>query len=54
MPGIQFAEPEKKPDAERPGRERDVLEKGSTQRAPSPGTDIVYPSGWRLVLMTIG
>lgn len=50
---IHFAEPiSKKSNI---GRSRaDTQEKGSAQRAPSPGTEIVYPTGWRLVLTTIG
>lgn len=50
---IQFAEPiSKKSNI---GRSRaDLQEKGSAQRAPSPGSEIVYPTGWRLVLTTIG
>ncbi|CAG7971391.1 unnamed protein product [Penicillium salamii] len=50
---IKFAEPiSKKSNI---GRTRsDTQEKGSAQRAPSPGSEIVYPTGWRLVLTTIG
>jgi hypothetical protein len=50
---IKFAEPIQKKGGNGPSR-RDTREKGSTQRAPSPGSEIVYPTGWRLVLTTIG
>ncbi|KAJ6011889.1 hypothetical protein N7522_002244 [Penicillium canescens] len=50
---IKFAEPIQKKGGDGPSR-RDTREKGSTQRAPSPGSEIVYPTGWRLVLTTIG
>jgi hypothetical protein len=50
---IKFAEPVQKKGGN--GRlTRETREKGSTQRAPSPGSEIVYPTGWRLVLTTIG
>lgn len=50
---IKFAEPiSKKSNIAR--SRSDTQEKGSAQRAPSPGTEIVYPTGWRLVLTTIG
>lgn len=49
---IKFAEPiSKKSNI---GRSRAEQEKGSAQRAPSPGSEIVYPTGWRLVLTAIG
>ncbi|OQD81649.1 hypothetical protein PENANT_c026G00598 [Penicillium antarcticum] len=51
---IKFAEPIQKKGGNGPLRGRESAEKGSTQRAPSPGTEIVYPTGWRLVLTTIG
>ncbi|KAJ5437881.1 uncharacterized protein N7458_008879 [Penicillium daleae] len=56
---IQFAEPTLKKKAVRPSRRetRDNItseEKGSTQRTLSPGSEIVYPTGWRLILTTIG
>ncbi|KAJ5856379.1 uncharacterized protein N7529_010323 [Penicillium soppii] len=46
---IKFAEPiSKKSNI---GRSRtNTQEKGSAQRAPSPGSEIVYPTGWRLVV----
>ncbi|KAJ6135616.1 hypothetical protein N7512_000776 [Penicillium capsulatum] len=49
---IRFAEPISRKHV--PPARRDTGEKGSTQRAPSPGGEIVYPTGWRLVLTTIG
>ncbi|KAJ5550168.1 hypothetical protein N7535_001893 [Penicillium sp. DV-2018c] len=49
---IKFAEPISRKNAQ--GRSRGHQEKGSAQRAPSPGSEIVYPTGWRLVLTTIG
>ncbi|KAJ5773265.1 hypothetical protein N7457_008161 [Penicillium paradoxum] len=49
---IKFAEPTSKKTVE--DRSRSHQEKGSAQRAPSPGSEIVYPTGWRLVLTTIG
>ncbi|KAJ5034482.1 hypothetical protein NUH16_005921 [Penicillium rubens] len=50
---IKFAEPT--PDkASKDGARGRGQEKGSAQRAPSPGSEIVYPTGWRLVLTTTG
>ncbi|KAJ5082628.1 hypothetical protein N7532_011671 [Penicillium argentinense] len=56
---IQFAEPpiSKKQVPERIGRERANTaenEKGSAPRTLSPGSEIVYPVGWRLRLNIIG
>ncbi|KAJ5925607.1 hypothetical protein N7454_008246 [Penicillium verhagenii] len=52
---IQFAEPiSKKKQYGASNRGRDNTEKGSAQRSLSPGSEIVYPTGWRLVLTTIG
>ncbi|KAJ5175069.1 uncharacterized protein N7482_000946 [Penicillium canariense] len=56
---IHFAEPIAKKTDTRPTR-RDTRdntageEKGSTQRPLSPGSEIVYLTGWRLVLTTTG
>ncbi|KAJ5093122.1 hypothetical protein N7456_008983 [Penicillium angulare] len=56
MPGhIKFAEPvSHKKDTAVPNRGRDTAEKGSAQRSLSPGSEIVYPTGWRLILTTTG
>lgn len=56
---IQFAEPIQKKNEDRPSRidTKDSCtsdEKGSTQRTLSPGSEIVYLTGWRLILTTIG
>ncbi|KAJ5391564.1 hypothetical protein N7509_007054 [Penicillium cosmopolitanum] len=52
---IQFAEPiSKKEEPIRVGRVDTHGEKGSAQRTLSPGNEIVYPTGWRLVLTIIG
>jgi hypothetical protein len=59
MSRIQFAEPISKKEEVRPSR-RDTRstttseEKGLTQRTLSPGSEIVYPTGWRLILTTTG
>ncbi|KAJ5569772.1 uncharacterized protein N7459_009202 [Penicillium hispanicum] len=51
---IQFAEPSSKKAVNEAPR-RDNGEKGSSaQRTLSPGSAIVYPTGWRLILTTIG
>jgi hypothetical protein len=54
MPGhIKFAEPTSNKASK--DRARGLgQEKGSAQRASSPGNEIVYPTGWRLVLTTTG
>ncbi|KAJ5884936.1 hypothetical protein N7495_009446 [Penicillium taxi] len=49
---IKFAEPISRKEDER--CRRDNCEKGSTQRSLSPGNEIVYPTGWRLILTIIG
>lgn len=50
---IKFAEPTSNKASK--DRARGLSqEKGSAQRAPSPGNEIVYPTGWRLVLTTTG
>lgn len=50
---IKFAEPTSNKASK--DRARAISqEKGSTQRAPSPGSEIVYPTGWRLMLTTTG
>ncbi|KAJ5744567.1 hypothetical protein N7533_009437 [Penicillium manginii] len=51
---IQFAEPVLKEEPIRAGRVDTQGEKGSAQRTLSPGNEIVYPTGWRLVLTIIG
>lgn len=52
---IQFAEPISKKKQYGPsGRGRENSEKGSAQRSLSPGNEIVYPTGWRLILTIIG
>ncbi|KAJ5389745.1 uncharacterized protein N7496_000813 [Penicillium cataractarum] len=56
---IQFAEPCSKKKEIRPCRidtkdSSTSTEKGSTQRTLSPGSEIVYLTGWRLILTTIG
>ncbi|KAJ5761050.1 hypothetical protein N7520_008206 [Penicillium odoratum] len=51
---IKFAEPISKKTQYGPNRGRGNGEKGSAQRSLSPGSEIVYPTGWRLVLTTIG
>jgi hypothetical protein len=50
---IKFAEPTSD-KASKDGARGRGQEKGSAQRAPSPGSEIVYPTGWRLVLTTTG
>lgn len=50
---IKFAEPTSN-NASKDRARGLSQEKGSTQRAPSPGSEIVYPTGWRLVLTTTG
>jgi hypothetical protein len=52
---IQFAEPiSKEEEPIRVGRVDTHGEKGSAQRTLSPGNEIVYPTGWRLILTIIG
>ncbi|KAJ5218170.1 uncharacterized protein N7498_000269 [Penicillium cinerascens] len=51
---IKFAEPISKKVGTAGRIGRDNNEKGSGQRASSPGNEIVYLSGWRLILTTIG
>ncbi|KAJ5644614.1 hypothetical protein N7507_010625 [Penicillium longicatenatum] len=52
---IQFAEPISKKKQYGPSsRGRENVEKGSAQRSLSPGSEIVYPTGWRLGLTTFG
>ncbi|KAJ5224653.1 uncharacterized protein N7469_008156 [Penicillium citrinum] len=53
---IQFADPPitKKEQPGRIGRENTCEEKGSAQRTLSPGSEIVYPTGWRLILTISG
>lgn len=51
---IKFAEPTSKKAGTGGRIGRDNNEKGSSQRASSPGNEIVYPTGWRLILTTIG
>ncbi|KAJ5435040.1 Major facilitator superfamily domain general substrate transporter [Penicillium cf. griseofulvum] len=50
---IKFAEPTSNQANKDQARGRNQ-EKGPAQRAPSPGSEIVYPTGWRLVLTTTG
>ncbi|KAJ5383849.1 Major facilitator superfamily domain general substrate transporter [Penicillium concentricum] len=50
---IKFAEPTSNKANKDRARGRNQ-EKGPAQRAPSPGSEIVYPTGWRLVLTTTG
>ncbi|EPS30513.1 hypothetical protein POX_b02482 [Penicillium oxalicum] len=59
MPGhIQFAESvAEKKDARlsrRDTRDSSTIDKGSIHRPSSPGSDIVYLTGWRLILTAIG
>ncbi|KAJ5717461.1 hypothetical protein N7488_003107 [Penicillium malachiteum] len=52
---IKFVEPiQDNSPAESSNRGREIGEKGSNQRSLSPGSEIVYPTGWRLILTTIG
>ncbi|KAJ5117246.1 hypothetical protein N7448_004185 [Penicillium atrosanguineum] len=51
---IKFAEPISRKGGTDARIGRDNNEKGSGQRPSSPGNEIVYLAGWRLVLTTIG